>query len=111
MLFLFTLLACPQAVKFNPFYEINRSDWEWSCRDHEEMSQVLIILDHCLENQYFIKSKVIIQNNDELFGAVLNVSECHWESVIKMEEYQCNSITDVELERLKHLSDTGDSGY
>tara|TARA_R110000824_G_scaffold306723_3_gene494242 strand:+ start:62 stop:421 length:360 start_codon:yes stop_codon:yes gene_type:complete len=104
--------GCVQMGSYDPFYEVGKWDWDWSCRDHDEFSQVLIILDHCLENQHFVRSEVKMENNDQLYGALLNVSECHWESIIKMEDHLCENIDEVEVKRLKHFndSDTGDTG-
>ena len=101
--------ACVQMPSYDPFYDVEYN-WNWTCRDHEEFSQVLIIVDHCLENQHFIRSRVKMKSHDELYGALLNVSECHWESVIKMEDHYCTDILQVEVKRLKHFNeDTGSS--
>mgnify|MGYP003129372102 CR=1 FL=1 len=103
------MTGCVQVPSYDPFYEVGW-DWDWSCRDHDEFSQVLVILDHCLENQHFIRSEVKMENNDQLYGALLNISECHWESVIKMEDHVCENVFEVEVRRLKHFNDdTGDT--
>lgn len=108
-LFLLLATGCVQMPSYDPFYDVDQYDWDWSCRDHDDFSQVLIILDHCLENQHFIRTEVLMKNHDQLYGALLNVSECHWESVIKMEEHKCLDVEDVEVRRLKYWNeeDTG----
>jgi len=115
---LFILLfttACVQARQFDIFDDDFTDNWYYSCNDHEEDSQVVVILDHCDdEGQLFVRSEIQMDDHEKYWGALLNVRECLWESVIELDkedfEHSCYDIDFVNVERLKLWDDTGDTG-
>lgn len=106
------LTACPQAKQFDYFDDDFTDSWYYTCNDHEEDSQVVIILDHCdKDGQFFVRSEVQMLDHEKYWGALYNVRECHWESVIVLEKgeptHVCGDIDFVKVERLKNWDDTG----
>jgi|TARA_R110000851_G_scaffold231831_1_gene384577 hypothetical protein len=116
-LFFLSLTACPQAMQFDVFDDEFSDSWFYKCNDHEEDSQVLVILDHCGDNQLFIRSEVQMHDHEKYWGALVNVRECHWEAVVKLDrenmEHQCGDVDFVEVERLRTDwgNDSGDTGF
>ena len=114
-LFFLLLTACPQAMQFDVFDDDFSDNWFYQCNDHDNDSQVVIILDHCDEGQMLVRSEIQMQDHEKYWGALLNVRECHWESVIKLDRdgfnHTCGEIDFVNVERLKIWDeDTGDTG-
>jgi len=104
--------ACVQARDFDFFEDDFTDNWHYQCNDHEDDSQVVVILDHCdHEGQIFIRSEIQMHDNERYWGALLNVRECHWESVIKLDreafDHSCYDIDYVNVERLK-IWDSGE---
>jgi len=115
-LFLFLASACAQVRNFDPFDDDFTDRWYYDCNDHEDDSQVVVILDHCdQDGQLFVRSEIQMEDHEKYWGALMNVRECHWEAVIKLDregyEHSCYDIDFVNVERLKMWdSDTGDTG-
>ncbi len=104
------LTACPQAKQFDYFDDDFTDSWYYQCNDHEGDSQVVVILDHCdREGQLFVRSEVQMLDNEKYWGALANIRECHWESVIALEKdspaHSCSDIDFVKVERLKKWGD------
>ena len=103
---LFFTTACVQARDFDVFDDDFTDSWFYRCNDHEDDSQVVIILDHCdPDGQLFVRSEIQMHDHEKYWGALLNIRECHWESVIKLDktdfDHSCYDIDFVNVERLK----------
>jgi hypothetical protein len=115
MLFLL-LTGCPQAKMFDHFDDDFTDSWHYTCNDHEDDSQVVIILDHCdTDGQYFVRSEVQMLDHEKYWGAMAHIRQCHWESVIVLDknthDHSCSDIDFVNVERFKKWDgDTGDTG-
>ena len=115
LFFILFTTGCVQARQFDLFEDDFTDRWFYRCNDHENDSQVVVILDHCdSEGQLFVRSEVQMLDNEKYWGALLNVRECHWEAVIKLDReefgHECSEIDFVNVERLKKWDFGDDTG-
>ena len=112
-IFLLAATACTQVRQFDVFDDEFSDRWSYNCNDHEVDSQVVVILDHCDDDQLFVRSEIQMDDNEKYWGALLNVRECHWEAVVVLDrvevDHTCGDIDFVEVERLK-IWDEDDTG-
>jgi hypothetical protein len=106
LLFLLAFTGCTQVRQFDVFDDDFTDRWSYTCNDHEDDSQVVVILDHCDdEGQLFVRSEIQMHDHEKYWGALLNIRECLWESVIVLDkeefDHSCRDIDFVEVERLK----------
>jgi len=106
LLLLMMATGCTQVRQFDFFDDDFTDRWSYTCNDHEDDSQVVVILDHCdQETQLFVRSEIQMHDHEKYWGALLNVRECLWESVIVLDreglDHKCIDIDFVDVERLK----------